>query len=54
VFSLAKYSRIHADISFGSGVGIDILWDVAYRPPGNEAFNWYAGVGPYIRIDDPF
>ena len=54
VFSTSKFSRIHADISFGHGVGIDVLWDFAYRPLGGEAFNWYAGVGPYIRIDDPF
>ncbi len=54
VFKTSKFSRIHADISFGHGVGIDALWDFAYRPLGGEAFNWYAGVGPYIRIDDPF
>jgi hypothetical protein len=54
VFSLAQFSRIHADVSFGDGVGIDFLWDFIYKPLGGEAFNWYAGVGPYIRIDDPF
>jgi hypothetical protein len=54
VFGLAQFSRIHADISFGNGVGIDALWDFIYKPLGNEAFSWYAGVGPYMRIDDPF
>ena len=54
VFSLAKFSRIHADVSFGHGVGVDALWDFLYRPLPGEAFNWYIGVGPYIRIDDPF
>ena len=29
--------------SFGSGVGIDVLWDFLYRPLGDEAFNWYVG-----------
>jgi hypothetical protein len=30
------------------------LWDFIYKPLGEEAFNWYAGVGPYMQIDDPF
>jgi len=25
-----------------------------YKPLGEEALNWYAGVGSFIRIDDPF
>lgn len=55
VFGVGQFSRIHADVSFGNGgVGIDALWDFIYRPLGNEAFNWYLGVGPYMRIDDPF
>jgi hypothetical protein len=54
IFSTGQFSRIHADVSFGNGVGVDLLWDFIYRPLGGEAFNWYAGVGPYIQIDDPF
>jgi hypothetical protein len=55
VFGLGQFSRVHADVSFGdSGVGIDALWDFVYRPLGGEAFNWYAGFGPYLWIDDPF
>lgn len=54
LFSTGQFSRIHADISFGDGVGIDVLWDFLYRPLGGEAFNWYVGVGPYIFINDPF
>ncbi|MCY1721763.1 hypothetical protein OU798_15520 [Prolixibacteraceae bacterium Z1-6] len=54
IFSTGDFSRIHADVSFGDGVGIDVLWDFLYRPLGDEAFNWYVGVGPYIQIDDPF
>jgi hypothetical protein len=50
----AKFSRIHGDISFGKGVGIDLLWDFLYRPLKGEAFNWYVGAGPYTQIDDPF
>ncbi len=54
LIATGQFSRIHADISFGNGVGIDVLWDFLYRPLGGEAFNWYLGVGPYTHIDDPF
>ena len=54
VFSLGKFSRVHADISFGNGVGVDLLWNFIYKPLGGEALNWYAGVGPYAVFDDPF
>ncbi|WP_430817585.1 hypothetical protein [Carboxylicivirga sp. RSCT41] len=54
IFSTGQFSRIHGDVSFGNGVGIDLLWDFLYKPLGNEAFSWYVGVGPYTRIDDPF
>lgn len=54
IFGLGQFSRIHADVSFGHGVGVDAIWDFLYRPLGGEAFNWYAGVGPYIEIADPF
>jgi hypothetical protein len=55
IFSVSKFSRVHADISFGDGgVGIDALWDFLYKPLNGENFNWYLGAGPYIQIDDPF
>ena len=55
VFSTGQFSRIHADVSFGSGgVGIDALWDFLYRPLGDEAFNWYAGAGVFTFIGDDF
>lgn len=55
IFSTGKFSRIHADVSFGNnGVGVEALWDFLYKPLGGEEFNWYAGVGPSLRIDDPF
>lgn len=54
VFSLGEYSRIHADVSFGNGVGIEALWDFLYRPLSGEAFYWYVGAGPYAFIGDPF
>jgi hypothetical protein len=54
VFGTSKFTRIHADVSFGDGVGIDLLWDFLYRPIGGEAFNWYVGAGPYTQIADPF
>lgn len=54
IFSLAKFSRLHADVSFGNGVGLDLLWDFLYRPLPGEAFHWYVGVGPGFVFDDPF
>ena len=56
MFSTGKYNRLHADVSFGSGVGAELLWDFLYRPFAieNEAFNWYVGVGPSVLFDDPF
>jgi hypothetical protein len=54
MFSAGKFSKIHADVSFGSGVGVDALWDFLYKPLGGEAINLYLGAGPYVWIDDPF
>ena len=54
VIGTSKFSRIHADLSFGNGMGFDFLWDFIYRPLGQEAFNWYLGAGPYMQVDDPF
>ena len=54
IFSLGEFSRVHADVSFGDGVGIDLLWDFIYQPLGDEALHWYAGLGPYTLIGDKF
>ncbi|HSR37419.1 MAG TPA: hypothetical protein VLL95_00790 [Phnomibacter sp.] len=54
LFSLGKFSRVHANVSFGSGLGIEALWDFLYKPLDNEAFHWYVGAGPSLLIDDPF
>lgn len=52
IFSTGEFNRIHADVSFGSVVSADLLWDFLYRPLGDEAFNWYMGLGPYLGIID--
>lgn len=55
VFELGKFSRIHADVSFGDGgVGIDALWDFLYKPVDGEALKWYVGAGPSMVINDDF
>jgi hypothetical protein len=54
LFSAGKFSRIHANVSFGSGLGIEALWDFLYRPLGDEMLHWYVGAGPSLLIDDPF
>lgn len=54
VFSSGKFSRIHGDVSFGNGVGVDLLFDFFYKPFGGEAFDWYMGAGPYAFLGSPF
>ncbi len=54
IFSTSKFSRIHADVSFGhGGIGVDALYDFIYRPLGNDGFYWYLGVGPSVYLNDP-
>lgn len=48
-------SRIHADLGFyGGGIGVDVLWDLIYKPLGGEAFYWYLGPGVTTYIGDDF
>jgi len=54
VFGTSKFSRLHADASFGDGFALDLLWDFFYEPFGGEAFNWYLGAGPYAFFGSPF
>ena len=54
VFALGKFSRIHADVSFGNGVGVEALWDFMYRPLSDSPINWYLGVGPSAFLGSPF
>lgn len=60
IIGLGQFSRIHANMSFGGGnydgtdFGIDAIWDFIYRPLGGEAFNWYAGAGPFVGFGDIF
>lgn len=51
IFNSGKFNRIHADLGvYSGGIGIDALWDFINKPLGDEAFNWYLGVGPSIFI----
>jgi len=54
IFSTGQFNRIHADVSFGDGLAVDLIWDFIYRPLGEEPFLWYVGVGPYAVLGDPF
>lgn len=54
IVSSGQFSRIHGDVSFGSGVGVDLLWDFIYKPLGTDGFDWYAGAGPTLWLHDPF
>ena len=51
---MGEGTRVHADVSFGDGLGIDLLWNFIYKPIAGEDLNWYAGLGPYTFIGDPF
>ena len=46
--------RMHVDLSFGNDFGLEILWDVLYRPLGDSPLYWYIGVGPSMLFSDPF
>lgn len=55
VFSMGKFSRIHANVSFGDGgVGLDAIYDFLYKPVDGESLKWYVGVGPSMVINDDF
>lgn len=55
VFALGEFSRVHADVSFGSnGVGIDALWNPLYQNISTSDFMWYAGFGPSFYLSDDF
>lgn len=54
VMQAGEHNRIHANLSFGDGVGIDLIWDFIYQPIGGEELYWYAGVGPYTFLGSPF
>ncbi len=55
VFGLGQFSRVHADLSFGDGIGIDALWNPIFRPVAADSeFNYYLGFGPSFYFDDPF
>ena len=49
-----KSTRMHADVSFGDGVGVELLFDFINKPLGGEAFYWYLGIGPFAWLGDPF
>ena len=49
-----KGKRIHADVSFGDGVGIEALYDFMVKPLEGEAFYYYVGAGAFTWLGDPF
>src|SRR5688572_15347442 len=46
--------RLHADLSFGNDFGLELLWDVLYRPLGSSSLYWYVGIGPSMLFSDDF
>jgi hypothetical protein len=54
-FAMAvKSGRLHADVSFGNGVGLEGLYDFLFGPLGDDNLYYYVGVGAYVWIGDPF
>ena len=49
-----KSSRIHANVSFGDGVGVEALYDFIYARLGQEAFNYYIGFGAFTWLWNDF
>jgi hypothetical protein len=45
--------RIHADVSFGNGVGVEALYDFLYGSLGDEDLYYYVGLGGYAWLGDP-
>jgi hypothetical protein len=50
----ARFSGLHADVSFGDGVGLEVLWDLLYQGLGEKGFDWYVGAGLSTYLGDPF
>jgi hypothetical protein len=48
-----KAGRLHADISFGNGVGIEALYDFLFNEIGS-GFYYYVGLGAYTVIGNNF
>ncbi len=48
-----KAGRLHADLSFGDGVGVEALYDFLFDEIGS-GFYYYVGAGAYTVIGDPF
>lgn len=46
-------SRIHADLSFGQGIGVDAFFDFLYGDLGDSPINYYIGLGAGVNIGDP-
>jgi hypothetical protein len=49
-----KSGRIHADASFGDGVGAEALYDFLFGRLGDDNLYYYVGLGAFAWIGDPF
>ena len=51
VFSIGSLNRVHADLSFDNGMGLDGLWQFIHKRIKGESFNYYFGVGTFLYIE---
>ena len=49
-----RTGRIHADASFGDGVGAEALYDFLFGRLGDDNLYYYVGLGAFAWIGDPF
>ena len=50
-----KESRLHGDISFGDGVGIEVIYDFIVKPINDlPDFYYYLGIGATTLLHDDF
>ncbi|MGY5354344.1 hypothetical protein [Wenyingzhuangia sp. IMCC45467] len=56
IVNFEDYTRLHGDITFGNGIGANLLYDFKVAPfkESNPNFQYYFGVGIGTFIGDPF
>lgn len=56
IVNFDDHTRVHGDITFGNGIGANLLYDFKVKPfkESNTSLQYYFGVGLGTFIGDPF
>lgn len=56
IVNFDDHTRVHGDITFGNGIGANLLYDFKVKPlnKSNPNFQYYLGAGVGAFIGDPF